>query len=108
VNGDAEHKNMRKRRKSPSVSRLAVLARMRATKVRKRLARIAAGWTPEPPHRRRPRWLEVAFRDGQTGESTGYMSVKSAREAARWTGILLRSWQSTPKQFVRQLDPVAT
>jgi hypothetical protein len=94
---------MTKRRKSPSVARLQAFARMRAGKERKRLARIAAGWTPEPPHRRRPRWLEIAFRDAHSGETTGFVVVKSAREAARWTGTLLRSWQSTPRQFSQAL-----
>lgn len=94
--------NMRNRTHSQrlcSARRLETLAKMRAAKERIRRERIAAGWTPEPPHRRRPRWLEIAFRDAHSGETTGFVVVKSAREAARWTGTLLRSWQSTPRQF---------
>ena len=69
---------------------------MRAAKERKRLARIAAGWTPEPPHRRRERWLEVSFRDARSGECTGFVRVKSGREAARLAARFLRDWQPTP------------
>lgn len=88
---------MTKRRNPPSLARLAHLAAMRAAKERKRLARIAAGWTPEPPHRRRERWLEVSFRDARSGECTGFVRVKSGREAARLAARFLRDWQPTPR-----------
>lgn len=65
---------------------------MRAAKARKRRERIAAGWTPEPPHGRSERWLEVEFRDRRSGERTGWVEVKSARQAERMVRTLLRDW----------------
>ena len=87
---------MTKRFKSLSLARLRHLANMREAKARKREERIAAGWEPEPRHVRGERWLEVAFRDTRTGETTGWQELASGREAARWTRRLLKEWTPTP------------
>jgi cobalamin biosynthesis Mg chelatase CobN len=61
---------------------------MRAAKERKRLARVADGWTPEP---QMVRWfpLELGIRDKATGECA-WIDLKSARDAAKRIGMILK------------------
>ena len=78
-----------------SARRLKTLAAMRAAKERKRLARIAAGWTPEP--RRGRQWypLEIGFRDRTSGE-VDWVVLKSARQARRLAARMIQEWTATP------------
>lgn len=84
----------RARSRKLSGARLQHLANMRAAKERKRQARIAAGWTPEP---RMERWypLEIGIRDKRTGE-VAFTDLRSVRQALRLVGLMLREWQPTP------------
>ena len=70
---------------------LQKLARARAAKERKRLARIAAGWEPEP---KLVRWhpLELGVRDRLTGE-VAWTELRSVRDAARRLAVVLREYQ---------------
>jgi hypothetical protein len=80
--------------------RLATLARMREAKARRREARIAAGWTPEPKF---ARWfpMEIGFRDRSSGE-VAWTELRSVRQAARLSSRMLREWSATPAQWRRR------
>jgi hypothetical protein len=88
------------KRRVCSPKRLATLAAMRAAKERKRLERIAAGWTPEPKPGRKAYPLEIGFRDASSQEAQ-WTPLKSARQARRLAAGLLRHWTPTPKPFAR-------
>lgn len=76
------YRNRKKRRDRV----LRKMANMRAKKDAKRLADIAAGWTPEP---KMERWypLEFGVRDKVTGEFC-WVDFKSVRDAARRLGAV--------------------
>lgn len=69
---------------------LAKMANWRAAKARKRQARIAAGWTPEP---KMVRWfpLELGVRDKRTGE-TAWIDLRSVRDASRRLSAILHHY----------------
>lgn len=82
-----------------SPRRLAVLARMRAAKERKRRERVAAGFGPEPKMQRVfP--LEIGFRDKRSGE-VAWTDLRSVRQAMRLASRMLKEWRPTPKEFRR-------
>ena len=64
------------------------MANMRASKERRRLERIAAGWTPEPKFQRHYPF-EVGVRVKATGE-TEWHDLVSVRHAAKALGLVLK------------------
>lgn len=85
---------------------MATLAKMRAAKERKRIARIAAGWTPEPRPGRKDYPLEIGFRDTRSGE-VEWCVLKSARQARRLAARLLQEWEPTPGRYLQKNARVA-
>jgi hypothetical protein len=67
---------------------LLKLSNWRAAKERKRLDRIAAGWTPEPKFIRWHRF-EFGVRD-KLSQETHFVDLKSVRHAAKALGLILK------------------
>lgn len=76
------------RRKARREKLLRKMATMRAAKERKRMERIAAGWTPEPKMERFCRF-EFGARNKVTGE-TAWADLKSVRHATIALGLILK------------------
>lgn len=77
-----------KRRKQRRERVLRKMVNMRAAKERKRMERIAAGWTPEPKMER-AYLLEFGVRNKATGEMA-WVDLKSVRHAAKALGLVLQ------------------
>lgn len=96
----AEQQNMRRWQHGVSFSRnskvrwekrLRQLAQMRSAKERKRLARLADGWTPEPKMKRYYPF-EFGVRVKATGESH-FTDLRSSRHAAKALCLILKYFQ---------------
>jgi hypothetical protein len=83
----------RKRRQDKHKRRCDRLSAMRAAKVRKRQERIDAGWTPEPKMERFfP--LSFAVRDDLTGEESGWIKLRSVRNASKKLAMVMKYYQA--------------